>query len=196
MLYKKRIPTEPNSQLKVCREGPGRMDTWIEAKTPGGLAYLSGWIGSPGEAGAPLLLLAHGTGFHAATWAPVIDVMSTLTAGPVEAVAFDWSGHGLSRPLPGTGVAAERCDWREVGPKDVDELLSTLGTGSRPVYGVGHSFGGAALVMAELSRPGTFHGLILLEPVLRAEPKEGRHPLAELALRRRAVLEVCIGVES
>ena len=61
----------------------------------------------------------------------------------------------------------------------------------RPLYGFGHSMGGCALVLAELSRPGTFSAMYLFEPVLipaRTYPPsiEG-NPMAAAAIRRRPV---------
>lgn len=161
--------------------------------TPCGVAYRRGWLGAPGDDASPLLLLAHGTGFHALVWQPTINALhcGDLANAPIELIAFDWSGHGLSRPLSGSGASAERCHWDELGSDDVLDVLEAAGGGRRrPVYGIGHSFGGGCLVLVELARPGTFSGLILFEPVIRPEPMVGKHVLAELALRRRSRFEV------
>lgn len=142
----------------------------------------------------PLLLLAHGAGFNAGVWRPTVERLrrSGLRA---ELLAFDWAGHGQSAPNPapwaagaGTGASAEAYDWREVAPRDVFELLAQqpAATARRPLYGIGHSFGGAGLVLAELARPGTFDGLVLIEPIIRAPGPDDAHPLVERALRRRS----------
>ena len=57
-----------------------------------------------------------------------------------------------------------------------------------PRLGVGHSSGGAALVMSELLAPGTWSRLVLVEPIIFPGPFERSedHPLVAGALRRRA----------
>lgn len=64
------------------------------------------------------------------------------------------------------------------------------GLGLDRPFGFGHSCGGAALLLAEQARPGTFAGLYLFEPVvvpdgLRADLGD-QNPLAAGARRRRA----------
>jgi pimeloyl-ACP methyl ester carboxylesterase len=159
------------------------MQSWSECTTAGGVAYMRGWIGASGDSTAPLCVLVHGTGFHALIWEPTVEALGRTLGTSIEVVAADLSGHGLSRPLPGSGASGSRCDWSVVGPRDLSEVLADVLNEPRPVFGIGHSFGGGSLVLAELARAGTFSGLILLEPVLRPEPKEGKHPLAEV-LRR------------
>ena len=65
----------------------------------------------------------------------------------------------------------------------VDEL------GMRDGYGVGHSMGGAALLLAEQRPPGTFAALYLSEPLVLPPGRsfgDGENPLAAGAERRRA----------
>lgn len=130
-----------------------------------------------GGDGAPLMLV-HAAGFHGRVWAPVADRL----APAFRCLAPDLRGHGES------AIAAEdELDWRGFAV-DLLTLVDRLCL-ERP-YGVGHSSGATALLLAEQARPGTFRTLYCFEPVLvPADPPLGRDPdswLAERARGRRA----------
>ena len=61
--------------------------------------------------------------------------------------------------------------------------------GASAIHGVGHSLGGATLVVAAARRPAAVQSLWLYEPIVagRGEllPADGSNPLADGALRRR-----------
>ena len=127
----------------------------------------------------PPLLFAHATGFHGLVWSP----LAAHLAGDYRCWSFDERGHGDStRPADG------RFEWRGFGD-DVLAVVDALGL-ERPL-GVGHSAGGAALLLAEAARPGTFRSLYCFEPiVLPVDPPIGPqddNPLALGAMRRREV---------
>lgn len=121
------------------------------------------------------LLLVHATGFCAGVWGPVA---ARLAAHRL--IAIDVRGHGRS----GTPSAGMHWDGTAM---DVLSAVDALGL-ERP-FGVGHSMGGASLVLAEQARPGTLRGIwafepIIFPPALAATTREG-NPLAEGARRRR-----------
>lgn len=131
---------------------------------------------APGEGAA--LLFAHATGLCAGVWRPV----AARLAPAFHAYGLDLRGHGGST-LPGGRTEGI---WRGFA----DDVLTTVaGLGlDRPV-GVGHSSGGAALLMAEAARPGTFSALWCYEPIIWSEPASARARAARMAAaarRRRA----------
>jgi pimeloyl-ACP methyl ester carboxylesterase len=125
----------------------------------------------------PALLLVHATGFCAGILAPLafhltdqfhcwgLDLRAHGRSERPGAIGFEWSGFA----------------------NDVLAVVDHLGL-TRP-YGFGHSCGGASVLLAEESRPGTFGALYCFEPVIfpgpPIEPIIEGNPLAMGALRRR-----------
>ena len=139
-----------------------------------GIAYYD--LGGEG----PPLLLAHATGFCG----PVLVPLASRLKGAFRCVVFDTRAHGASDPPPD-----DNFDWHGFATDVlavVDELELT-----RP-WGFGHSAGGAALLLAEEARPGTFSSLYCFEPVVfpgdhPLTPSLEGNPLSVGALRRRAM---------
>lgn len=140
----------------------------------------------------PPLLLTHATGFCGPVWRP----LARHLADRYHAFAPDLRGHGES-------VTPVGLDFHWDGFADdvlavVDHLRDHHGVDG-PLPAVGHSKGGAALLLAEERRPGTFSQLYCFEPVVfppmpmeargddtGASGSGGGNHLAEGALRRRA----------
>lgn len=130
-----------------------------------------------GGSGRPLVLV-HATGFCAGVLAP----MARRLVDRYRCIAVDQRAHGASGPPPAGDFA-----WTGFAD-DVLALVDQLSLVQPAAFG--HSCGGAALLLAEEARPGTFGGLYCYEPVVYpgdvplAPSLEG-NPLSAGALRRR-----------
>jgi pimeloyl-ACP methyl ester carboxylesterase len=107
-------------------------------------------------AGAPVLL-AHPTGFHGRVWQPVAG---RLVARGRRVWSFDFHGHGDSD--------APDADYSWHGfADDVLAVAEHLGVAGDPtLLACGHSKGGAALILGEQKRPGTFARIWAYEPII------------------------------
>jgi pimeloyl-ACP methyl ester carboxylesterase len=146
------------------------------ARTPEGVGIAYYDLGGSG----PDLILAHATGFCGAALGPTAARLTDR----FRCVVFDERGHGSSdRP------AREDFDWHGFGA-DVTAVVDHLGL-DRPA-GFGHSCGGAALLLAEEARPGTFSMLYCYEPIILPNdvtkpPNLDSNPLSAGARKRREV---------
>lgn len=124
----------------------------------------------------PPLLLAHATGFHGRVWEPLAAHLTGFHRWSV-----DMRAHGDS-----TGPIGRSLEW-EGFAEDLLAVVDALEL-DRP-FGVGHSKGGASLLLAEQHRPGTFRALYLYEPVVMtpdvAVGYSPDNPLSAGARRRR-----------
>jgi pimeloyl-ACP methyl ester carboxylesterase len=124
----------------------------------------------------PDVLLVHATGFHGRVWEPLAGHLPGYRRWSVDMRAHGDSTIPMGRPL----------EWDSFAD-DVLAVVDALGL-EQP-YGVGHSKGGAALLLAEQRRPGTFRSLYCYEPVVMppelATGANADNPLSRGALRRR-----------
>lgn len=128
----------------------------------------------------PPLLLTHATGFCGRVWEPVAADL----ADRFHCWAPDLRGHGDAIVPDGLDMS-----WDGFG-QDVLAVVDHLdGTpDGAPSLAAGHSKGGASLLLAEQTRPGTFAALYCYEPVVfrpMPESSQGGNVLADGARRRR-----------
>ncbi|MDQ3294742.1 MAG: alpha/beta hydrolase [Actinomycetota bacterium] len=139
-------------------------------------------LGGPDAATAPTLLLCHANGFNARAWTPLV----THLVDRFRCFAVDLRGHGEAVTPPDLSF-----EWAGFG----DDVQAVLASSALPagavVHGVGHSLGGAALVMAAAAAPSQFRSLWLYEPIVHPpgalEVPDGltENPMAAAASRRR-----------
>jgi pimeloyl-ACP methyl ester carboxylesterase len=138
-------------------------------------------LGGPDDRAAPVALFTHATGFHGRAWGPVAASLGDR----MRCIALDLRGHGVAKTPEGLDFA-----WSGFGADVVAVLDAGVLPDGAPVIGIGHSLGGAALVLAAAARPGAFAGLWMFEPI--APPpgsllsSDGPNPLADGAARRRS----------
>lgn len=151
---------------------PQPAPTRHEVESTNGVTVAAYDFGGPG----PAMVFCHATGFHSRVWDPIITELD----GACRAVSIDLRGHGESVVPDGVSY-----DWNGAG-EDVLAVIDHLELGT--VVGVGHSFGGASLLVAEVKRPGTISAGWLYEPiVVKAEQERQPNPLAIGARRRREI---------
>jgi len=141
----------------------------------------------------PPALLHHANGFCAGLWGLVAERLRLH----FRLIAMDARGHGeSSKPDPSDDACYEWSRFGEDAGAVAHQLVAELGAPS--LLGVGHSFGGTALMMASAADPGLFRRLVLVDPVLPTPsfyadvlargPGENRD-LAASARKRRQVFD-------
>jgi pimeloyl-ACP methyl ester carboxylesterase len=137
----------------------------------------------------PLALLHHANGFCASLW----DLVAEGLRPHFRVVAMDARGHGdSSKPV---GAASYRWDHFGRDAAEVAAKLAAERADGRVALGLGHSFGGTALLAASLERPGLFDRLVVVDPIVlplltsgtEGASKSRGGALAEGARKRRHV---------
>lgn len=129
----------------------------------------------------PTLVICHATGFHARCYDPLVAAFE----GKYRCVAIDLRGHGDA-----TEPDDYDMNWRGMAD-DVHAVVDALGLGDG-LLAVGHSMGGATIMLSEIGRPGLFRKAWLFEPIIVPDAAEATHqpsPLVQSARRRREVFD-------
>jgi pimeloyl-ACP methyl ester carboxylesterase len=130
-----------------------------------------------GGPGRPLLLM-HPNGFCAGMWGPLAGRLGA----DYRCVAVDVRGHGGSDAPAADGDFSFRAAAGDIVP-----VLDALGLDE--VVALGHSLGGACVILLDELRPGLVTRALLCEAIAfpAGSRRDGPNPLATAARRRRAV---------
>lgn len=127
----------------------------------------------------PPLLICHANGMLGLAY----EAMATDLRRAFRVFAMDFRAHGDSSSPTGG-----RFDWTAMA-EDATAVIGAISDG--PLDTFGHSMGGAALLLAELARPGLLASAYLFEPIVL--PDDGlpqiSTQLSGTALRRRRVFD-------
>ncbi|MEO6570508.1 MAG: alpha/beta fold hydrolase, partial [Ilumatobacteraceae bacterium] len=149
------------------RASKGRERTLRRISSSDGVSVALHQLG--GGPSSPPVLVSHATGFHARCYQPVADRL----AASHHVVGLDYRGHGAT-PAPSSWRDGP-IDWRGFGDDAIAVAEHVAPDGG--LIGVGHSMGGAALLMAAHRSPGLFRHLVLFEPIASSPQPPDAPPL-------------------
>lgn len=129
----------------------------------------------------PALLVCHATGLCGGAYRP----LAAALAPHHRVFAIDMRGHGGSTPPADDDFA-----WSGMADDVAAAAAAIAEEAPGPLHVVGHSMGGAAALLAEHRRPGTFASAYLYEPIVPPGPAPDApvgNPLAQGARFRQEV---------
>jgi len=132
---------------------------------------------SLGGTGDPLII-CHATGFHGMAYAP----MASYLTDHFDVWAIDFRGHGGS-----TAPESEDFSWSGMA----QDLLACIELIGGPVFAIGHSMGGAAILLASIADALSVRAAYTFEPIVfpAGIPSGGENMMSVGARRRRATFE-------
>jgi len=143
-----------------------------------------------------VLFFNHATGFCKEVWNPLIEELRKQ-GNTDEIVTIDQANHGDSAILNHGKLPNEPQNndgkwspfsWNWNGEHVVgvlNQLYPKEIRKTKKIYGIGHSGGGAAILLAQIFQPGLFDGLIPIEPIVMPKALTGPNGRSLAASKRR-----------
>lgn len=101
--------------------------------------------------------MSHATGFHAHCWEPVAHALNSQH----HVVGLDHRGYGDAETVDPTTMT-----WDQYGLDALTAARHLYAQHNEPIVGIGHSMGGASLLMAAHAEPHLFKALFVFEPIV------------------------------
>ena len=135
-----------------------------------------------------LLVFCHANGFCKEVWSPVIASLGKHATVGFDVIALDLTGHGQT-----TRSTNDFC-WYDLSRDILSCVAARLRDNNNynKIFGIGHSIGAMAVIQAEILLPGTFDGLMAIEPIIpppSSTPMNSDSALVRSTLKRRAQFE-------
>ena len=136
-----------------------------------------------------LLIFCHANGFCKEVWRPIISLLGKQdSALRFDVLALDLTGHGeTTRPYAG------EFSWDNLSLDVLSCIAARLDEGNayENIVGIGHSIGAMAVMRAEILKPGTFDGIMAIEPIVFPPPykRNNESALVDATLKRRSLFE-------
>uniref|UniRef100_A0A287DDR7 Monoglyceride lipase n=1 Tax=Ictidomys tridecemlineatus TaxID=43179 RepID=A0A287DDR7_ICTTR len=165
-------------------------DSWQRHPGVGGLSDFANRV--PSSLLRALVFVSHGAGEHCGRYDELAQMLMGLD---ILVFAHDHVGHGQSE-----GERMVVSDFH-VFVRDVLQHVDVMRKDypSLPVFLLGHSMGGAIVILTAAERPGHFCGMVLISPLVLANPESATTFKVELynsdPLICRAGLKVCFGIQ-
>ncbi|TGZ76889.1 alpha/beta-hydrolase [Ascodesmis nigricans] len=135
------------------------------------------------------IICCHANGFHKELYEPYFDDLNAeLEANGMRIhtiFAIDAAHQGESGVL-NEALLGDYPSWHDYA-RDILQVVNHFAAHlTPPIIGIGHSFGGHAIVRASIMHPSLFSGIVLLDPVVQARKygNPGHYPAIASAKRR------------
>ncbi|KAF8534564.1 Alpha/Beta hydrolase protein, partial [Trichophaea hybrida] len=125
-----------------------------------------GYTSSPGDLS---IVFCHANGFHKELYEPFFDDLLLQLESIGVRVRGIWSLDAVNQGESGVlneAVIGDQPCWNDL-PRDVLHFINTFASHlPPPIFGIGHSYGGHAIVRTSLLHPSLFTAMIPIDPVI------------------------------